>query len=33
MLPPPPPQHKLSPHTDISWKPDGRAVAIGNEDG
>lgn len=30
---PSPPQHKLSPHTDISWKPDGRAVAIGNEDG
>lgn len=26
-------KHKLSPHTDISWKPDGRAVAIGNEDG
>ncbi|XP_012728852.2 gem-associated protein 5 isoform X1 [Fundulus heteroclitus] len=26
-------QHKLSPHTDISWKPDGKVVAIGNEDG
>nr|XP_015817348.2 gem-associated protein 5 isoform X1 [Nothobranchius furzeri] len=26
-------QHKLSPHTDLSWKPDGKAVAIGNEDG
>ncbi|XP_067085253.1 gem-associated protein 5 isoform X1 [Osmerus mordax] len=26
-------KHKLSPHTDLSWKPDGRVVAIGNEDG
>ncbi|AWO99551.1 putative gem-associated protein 5 [Scophthalmus maximus] len=26
-------QHKLSPHTDLSWKPDGKVVAIGNEDG
>ncbi|XP_030649137.1 gem-associated protein 5 [Chanos chanos] len=26
-------KHKLSPHTDMCWKPDGRAVAIGNEDG
>uniref|UniRef100_A0AAV2J952 Gem (nuclear organelle) associated protein 5 n=1 Tax=Knipowitschia caucasica TaxID=637954 RepID=A0AAV2J952_KNICA len=26
-------QHKLSPHTDLNWKPDGKAVAIGNEDG
>ncbi|XP_047462986.1 gem-associated protein 5 [Mugil cephalus] len=26
-------KHKLSPHTDISWKPDGKVVAIGNEDG
>ncbi|XP_011609486.2 gem-associated protein 5 [Takifugu rubripes] len=26
-------KHKLSPHTDLSWKPDGKAVAIGNEDG
>ncbi|KAM4727035.1 gem-associated protein 5 [Anableps anableps] len=26
-------QHKLSPHTDLSWKPDGTVVAIGNEDG
>ncbi|KAJ7997067.1 hypothetical protein DPEC_G00225080 [Dallia pectoralis] len=25
--------HKLSPHTDLSWKPDGEVVAIGNEDG
>ncbi|KAF7655287.1 hypothetical protein LDENG_00058260 [Lucifuga dentata] len=25
--------HKLSPHTDLSWKPDGKVVAIGNEDG
>ncbi|XP_040929797.1 gem-associated protein 5 isoform X2 [Betta splendens] len=26
-------KYKLSPHTDISWKPDGKVVAIGNEDG
>ncbi|KAM6984625.1 gem-associated protein 5 [Aplochiton taeniatus] len=26
-------KHKLSPHTDLSWKPDGSVVAIGNEDG
>ncbi|KAL4660029.1 gem-associated protein 5 isoform X1 [Arapaima gigas] len=26
-------KHKLSPHTDLSWKADGRALAIGNEDG
>lgn len=26
-------QHKLSPHTDLRWKPDGKVVAIGNEDG
>ncbi|XP_056299460.1 gem-associated protein 5 [Pseudoliparis swirei] len=26
-------RHKLSPHTDLSWKPDGKVVAIGNEDG
>uniref|UniRef100_A0A665TTQ9 Uncharacterized protein n=1 Tax=Echeneis naucrates TaxID=173247 RepID=A0A665TTQ9_ECHNA len=26
-------KHKLSPHTDLSWKPDGEVVAIGNEDG
>ncbi|KAM9333778.1 gem-associated protein 5 [Pholidichthys leucotaenia] len=26
-------KHKLSPHTDFSWKQDGRVVAIGNEDG
>ncbi|XP_024121575.1 gem-associated protein 5 isoform X2 [Oryzias melastigma] len=26
-------KHKLSPHTDLSWKPDGTVVAIGNEDG
>ncbi|MEQ2174238.1 Gem-associated protein 5 [Goodea atripinnis] len=26
-------QHKFSPHTDLSWKPDGKVVAIGNEDG
>ncbi|KAI9527302.1 hypothetical protein NQZ68_032173 [Dissostichus eleginoides] len=26
-------KHKLSPHTDFSWKPDGKVVAIGNEDG
>ncbi|KAK7926235.1 hypothetical protein WMY93_008545 [Mugilogobius chulae] len=26
-------QHKLSPHTDLGWKPDGKVVAIGNEDG
>ncbi|XP_024865472.1 gem-associated protein 5 isoform X2 [Kryptolebias marmoratus] len=26
-------QHKLSPHTDLSWKPDGKVVAVGNEDG
>ncbi|XP_074466018.1 gem-associated protein 5 isoform X2 [Sebastes fasciatus] len=26
-------KHKLSPHTDLNWKPDGKVVAIGNEDG
>ncbi|XP_029956587.1 gem-associated protein 5 isoform X2 [Salarias fasciatus] len=26
-------KHKLSPHTDLSWKPDGSVVAVGNEDG
>uniref|UniRef100_A0A6Q2X9Q5 Anaphase-promoting complex subunit 4 WD40 domain-containing protein n=1 Tax=Esox lucius TaxID=8010 RepID=A0A6Q2X9Q5_ESOLU len=26
-------KHKLSPHTDLSWKPDGKFLAIGNEDG
>ncbi|KAL2094789.1 hypothetical protein ACEWY4_009508 [Coilia grayii] len=26
-------KHKLSPHTDFSWKPDGTVLAIGNEDG
>uniref|UniRef100_A0A8C9WTS1 Gem nuclear organelle associated protein 5 n=1 Tax=Scleropages formosus TaxID=113540 RepID=A0A8C9WTS1_SCLFO len=26
-------KHKLSLHSDLSWKPDGRALAIGNEDG
>ncbi|XP_060792483.1 gem-associated protein 5 [Neoarius graeffei] len=26
-------KHKLSPHTDLSWKPDGKVLAIGNEDG
>ncbi|KAM8835184.1 gem-associated protein 5 [Synchiropus picturatus] len=26
-------KHKLSPHTDLTWKPDGKVVAIGNEDG
>ncbi|XP_048853566.1 gem-associated protein 5 isoform X1 [Brienomyrus brachyistius] len=26
-------KHKLSPHTDLNWKPDGKALAIGNEDG
>ncbi|XP_023145960.2 gem-associated protein 5 isoform X2 [Amphiprion ocellaris] len=26
-------KHKLSPHTDLSWKPDGKVVAVGNEDG
>uniref|UniRef100_A0A3Q3WYD6 Uncharacterized protein n=1 Tax=Mola mola TaxID=94237 RepID=A0A3Q3WYD6_MOLML len=26
-------KHKLSPHTDLSWKPDGTVLAIGNEDG
>ncbi|XP_064205769.1 gem-associated protein 5 isoform X2 [Anguilla rostrata] len=26
-------KHKLSPHTDFSWKPDGKVLAIGNEDG
>uniref|UniRef100_A0A3Q1JWM0 Uncharacterized protein n=1 Tax=Anabas testudineus TaxID=64144 RepID=A0A3Q1JWM0_ANATE len=26
-------KHKLSPHTDLCWKPDGKVVAIGNEDG
>ncbi|KAF7697383.1 gem-associated protein 5 [Silurus meridionalis] len=26
-------RHKISPHTDLSWKPDGKILAIGNEDG
>ncbi|KAM9846720.1 gem-associated protein 5 [Aulostomus maculatus] len=26
-------KHKLSPHTDLRWKPDGKVLAIGNEDG
>ncbi|KAB5548648.1 hypothetical protein PHYPO_G00058010 [Pangasianodon hypophthalmus] len=26
-------KHKLPPHTDLSWKPDGKVLAIGNEDG
>uniref|UniRef100_A0A8C5CGQ9 Gem nuclear organelle associated protein 5 n=1 Tax=Gadus morhua TaxID=8049 RepID=A0A8C5CGQ9_GADMO len=26
-------KHKLSPHSDFSWKPDGTVVAVGNEDG
>ncbi|XP_062868196.1 gem-associated protein 5 [Trichomycterus rosablanca] len=26
-------KHKLSTHTDFSWKPDGKVLAIGNEDG
>ncbi|XP_033834692.1 gem-associated protein 5 [Periophthalmus magnuspinnatus] len=26
-------QHKLPLHTDLSWKPDGKVLAIGNEDG
>ncbi|XP_061104409.1 gem-associated protein 5 isoform X4 [Conger conger] len=26
-------KHKLSPHTDFCWKPDGKVLAIGNEDG
>ncbi|XP_066501896.1 gem-associated protein 5 [Hoplias malabaricus] len=26
-------KHKLSPHTDLSWKPDGKVLAVGNEDG
>uniref|UniRef100_A0AAY4EDR0 Anaphase-promoting complex subunit 4 WD40 domain-containing protein n=1 Tax=Denticeps clupeoides TaxID=299321 RepID=A0AAY4EDR0_9TELE len=26
-------KHKLSPHTDLRWKPDGTVVAVGNEDG
>ncbi|KAM9450672.1 gem-associated protein 5 [Clarias gariepinus] len=26
-------KHKLSPHTDLSWKPDRKVLAIGNEDG
>ncbi|XP_072517898.1 gem-associated protein 5 [Salminus brasiliensis] len=26
-------KHKLSPHTDLSWKSDGKVLAIGNEDG
>ncbi|KAJ8348614.1 hypothetical protein SKAU_G00272030 [Synaphobranchus kaupii] len=26
-------KHKLSPHTDLCWKPDGKVLAIGNEDG
>uniref|UniRef100_A0A8B9H774 Gem (nuclear organelle) associated protein 5 n=1 Tax=Astyanax mexicanus TaxID=7994 RepID=A0A8B9H774_ASTMX len=25
--------HKLSPHTDLCWKPDGKVLALGNEDG
>ncbi|KAG9351942.1 hypothetical protein JZ751_023193 [Albula glossodonta] len=25
--------HKLSPHTELCWKPDGKVLAIGNEDG
>ncbi|TUJ91749.1 Gem-associated protein 5 [Bagarius yarrelli] len=26
-------KHNLSPHTDLSWKPDGKILAVGNEDG
>ncbi|KAK9955780.1 hypothetical protein ABG768_015633 [Culter alburnus] len=26
-------KHKIPPHTDLSWKPDGSILAIGNEDG
>nr|XP_055035925.1 gem-associated protein 5 [Misgurnus anguillicaudatus] len=26
-------KHKMSPHTDLSWKPDGSVLATGNEDG
>lgn len=26
-------KHKMPPHTDLSWKPDGSILAIGNEDG
>ncbi|XP_051955361.1 gem-associated protein 5 [Xyrauchen texanus] len=26
-------KHKMAPHTDLSWKPDGKVLAIGNEDG
>ncbi|XP_031428189.1 gem-associated protein 5 [Clupea harengus] len=26
-------KHKLSPHTDFNWKPDGKVLAVGNEDG
>uniref|UniRef100_A0A672SYH1 Gem nuclear organelle associated protein 5 n=1 Tax=Sinocyclocheilus grahami TaxID=75366 RepID=A0A672SYH1_SINGR len=26
-------KHKIPPHTDLSWKPDGSVLAIGNEDG
>ncbi|XP_057216483.1 gem-associated protein 5 [Triplophysa rosa] len=26
-------KHKMAPHTDLSWKPDGSVLAIGNEDG
>uniref|UniRef100_A0A4W3HI22 Gem-associated protein 5-like n=1 Tax=Callorhinchus milii TaxID=7868 RepID=A0A4W3HI22_CALMI len=27
------PQHKLPSHSEISWKPDGKVMAVGNEDG
>lgn len=27
------PQHKLPARTEISWKPDGKLLALGNEDG
>ncbi|KAA0720372.1 Gem-associated protein 5 [Triplophysa tibetana] len=26
-------KHKMAPHTDLCWKPDGSVLAIGNEDG
>ncbi|XP_024921222.1 gem-associated protein 5 isoform X2 [Cynoglossus semilaevis] len=26
-------QHKLPPHSDLCWKPDGKVLAVGNEDG
>ncbi|KAM4039958.1 LOW QUALITY PROTEIN: gem-associated protein 5 [Anomaloglossus baeobatrachus] len=26
-------KHKLPPHTELSWKPDGQHLALGNEDG